>query len=223
MTAPTYPLSFPTVVFREADIEPAFRQAAGMIASGQDYVVERGKPQWAGRWRTPRLSPVQLGQWEAFFGALEGGLNFFLGFDPLHELPESRRGNPFPPGQTVVGGGAFDGATAVTSIAVNRRSATLGTGIAGLVMQAGDQIALEEGGRHHLCRVIDTAPQTFTVGGAVTLALAPRIPAAFTTAARARLVRPCAKFRLVSYALPKTADGGERPGDVTLEGLSVAR
>lgn len=223
MTAPTFPLNFPTTIFREVDLEPAYRQSAGVIASGRDYVVERGKPQWAGRWRTQRLSPVQIGQWEAFFAALEGGLNFFLGYDPLRELPESRRSNPFPPGQTVVGGAAFNGTTAVTSIAANRRSATLGSGIAGLVMQAGDQIALEEGGRHHLCRVIDTAPQTFTGGGAVTLAVAPRIPAGFTTAARARLVRPCAKFRLVSYALPKTADGGERPGDVTLEGLSVSR
>lgn len=218
MTAPTFPRAFPTDFFVECALRPGFRQAAGAAGDGSDFVIERGKPVWTGRWRTNRLTVAEVLAWQAWETSLEGSANYFLGWDALKERPYAYRQSGFP--------GGFGGVAEVDSIDSGRRQAVLsGLWTGGFVLTPGDHMSFRQtiGGvvRRALVEVTDTGQITANGSGVLTVNFGPKLPAGFTAAAQVDLYRPAAKFRKTSLAIPVSAEGGERPGEVTLEGVSV--
>ncbi len=226
MTLPTYP----TEMFNSFDLRPGFRQAAGALGSGKDFVVSRGKPAWTLKLRTPRLSVAEIGLWEAFEVDLEGAANLFLGWHPMKEFPQAYRGQGpdgrwcWPIGMRRHDGDPFDGTVEVTSISPDRRSVVLSACPAGLILMAGDHLGFEEEidetARYSL-HVVKGVTVKAASDGTMTVTFGYPLPSGFSADATVRLHRACGKFRKTGLQLPITADGGERPGDVTLDALSV--
>ena len=83
----TFPRSFPLTNFRKVALTPIRRQMAGAVESGRDWVVDRGKPTWKGKWTTNPLTWSEWKTWRAWFASMHGSQNYFLGFDPSCAYP----------------------------------------------------------------------------------------------------------------------------------------
>ncbi len=227
MTLPTFPIQFPILerMFVEADLRPNRRQAAGVIASGNDFVVDRGAPQWTGSWKTRTLTDLEMGQWEAWAYSLRGAQRFFLGFDPRREYPMAYMPQGWPPVMTQAGGAAWKGVCNLASIGVavsGNDLAELNQLPAGFQLGVGDYLSVAYGaGLVSLHKVLAGGKSDGT-GALAGVWIEPEFPASVAAPVTVTLQRACAKLRLTKFDAPKSAEGGLRVGSVSFSGISVA-
>jgi hypothetical protein len=225
MTVPSFPRAFPALStgarFIEANFILVRRQAVGVLESGRDVTVDRGRPQWRASWKTPPLYPADLGAWRGWGDSLQASARTFLGFDPWREYPLAYM--PQGPVQMARAGGSilFDGTATLTAISVFRNEVGLGTLPAGFTLSIGDYLSVIQGGKYSLHRLCEAAKAS--ASGTITgLYLEPELPGNFTTAAVVNLYRPCAKFKLLApLSIPVLGSGGQRQGSAQFEALSV--
>lgn len=233
MSVPSFPIAFPILskIIVACDVRPYRRSSGSGLENGDDFSIDRGQPGWLADFTTRTLTALEAGQLDAFFASLRGPQRFFTFHDPAREYPLAY----MPAGWgslTRVGGGSFDGTASISAIGNSglsgaaRDTITVGTGSgklpAGLLHSPGDDIALEEGGKISLHRVLDPAGVTASGGGASTLWVEPEVPAGFTTSATARLYRAAAKWRLLEWQGGRQA-GRARQGQVTFKAISTLR
>ena len=234
MSVATFPIGYPAVAsglapwFIEADFECLRRQGGAVLGSGNDYITDRGIPQWQATLKTRMLFPSEISQWRGFRDSLRGMSRFFVGYDPLRAYP----GAYMPRGWgslTRVGGGAFDGTASLVAISnsglpgIGNDVIEIGTLPSGLALINGDYVSLSQSGVVSLHRVLDQTAQVANGSGDVTVWVEPEVPAAFVAGTAAvNLLQPCAKFRIMKWDLPVQANGRARPGQATFTALSVS-
>jgi hypothetical protein len=217
----------PTTGFVEVEIEPVRRQAMGVTEGGRDIVIDRGLPQWQGTWKTNPLTATQTAAWRAWKAALRGSARFFTLWDPLVEYPVHYMPTGAWPTTRATGGGAFDGTATIGNITTSgladggRDVLRIKTLPAGLVLSPGDGVQITESGLQSLHRILDPAGVTADSGGNVTVWVEPALPAQFDASAAAQLHRPSAKWRVTSCDITVQSGSRVRPGQVTLQAVSV--
>lgn len=225
MTVPAFPRPFPTglltgVRFIESSFTLNRRQAVGVLESGRDVTVDRGRPTWRASWKTPPLYFADLGAWRAWGDSLQGSARTFLGFDPAREYPLALM--PQGPVQVLrAGGGLFDGTATVTAISVYRNEVSFSGFPAGFSLAPGDYVSFSQASKYSLHRFCE-AQRASSAGLVTSLYLEPELPSYLTTAAVANFYRPCAKFKLLApFSIATLGSGGQRQGQAQFEALSV--
>ena len=214
MAIPLFPIPFPQQgVFTSADLMPVRRQAAGVLQSGADVVIDRGGPQWTATWKTRTLTAFEMGVWKSWASSLRGAERFFLGYDPNRESPLAY----MPQGY-----GAPIAAATVSALSAPHDEVSLQGLPAGLQMVQGDYISLAYGAGLVSLHVLLSAATADANGNLGAVWVEPEVPAAVAVGAAAPLLQPCAKFRLIKFDAPITAEGGLRLGAATISAISVS-
>jgi hypothetical protein len=227
MTVPAFPRPFPSALstgakFIEANFILTRRQAVGVLESGRDVTIDRGRPQWKASWQTPKLAPGDLGIWRAWGDSLQSSARTFLGFDPAREFPLAYM--PQGPSAMVRAGTstAFDGTFSLAGIGTFRNEIALSGLPVGLPLALGDYISAIQSGKYSLHRVSEAV--TATAQGVIgSVYIEPELPNGYTVAgAILNIYRPCAKFKLIApLSIPVAGSGGYRQGAAQFEALSV--
>lgn len=226
MTVPTFPRPFPAALstgvrFVEANFVLTRRQAVGVLESGRDVTIDRGRPQWQASWKTPPLYPADLGAWRAWGDSLQGSARTFLGFDPAREYPAAYM--PIGPSVLLRAGGAsvFDGTASLTQISTFRNELGLSGLPALFTLSLGDYVSVIQSGKYSLHRISEAA-RASALGVITGLYVEPELPNGFTAAATLNFYRACAKFKLLApFSIAVLGSGGLRQGAAQFEALSV--
>lgn len=213
MPIPLFPIPFPQQgVFTECDLKPVRRQAAGVMQSGADVVIDRGGPQWMGTWKTRTLTALEMGAWCAWAASLRGAERTFLGYDPIREYPLAYMPNGGPAAPDVIISGISDSLDEVD----------LADLPPGFELINGDYMSVAYGTGQvslHMFLSSGTADGDGNIGP---MWIEPELPVSVSDSASVGLIQACGKFRLTKFDAPKTADGGLRIGSVSFEAISVS-
>jgi hypothetical protein len=158
MSVAMFPVPFPIQDWVEfAAFDPLRRQAAGVLGSGRDFVIDRGIPYWKiSGGKTRKLFLPEILQLQAFASQLRGSSRFFTCYDPATAFPQLYM-PAGPPAMIRAApmGGAFNGFCSLAAIAnsglpnsIGNDVITIGAPFAlpvGLTLMAGDKIELRQG------------------------------------------------------------------------------
>jgi hypothetical protein len=226
MAVDTFPVAFPIQQWASCDaFDPVRRQMGGLIGSGRDFVIDRGVPQWRVTAKTRPLTLAELTTMEGFKAKMRGAARYCTLYNPSHAFPVAYMTSK-PPGWPT-GFGAYAGACTLTAIGnsgldgVGRDVLTLGGLPSGLSLISGDMLSFAQSGMISLHRVLDSAAQVASGGGAATVWVEPELPASMTTAAVGNLQNPVGKFRILDLQLPADSKGRYRPGSATFTAMST--
>jgi len=159
---------------------------------GRIGAMAAGFPLWTAEWTLPAaMGQAGSDEWRAFVTSLEGPLRLFLGKEYGRRFPRA-----YPQGF----GGSFDGAAASWSQAITDGQAVLSLGglPAGLVLAPGDYVDFRwtTGGEARRTLVRSLSSGVASGGGAVSLVVAPAVPALTPESAVAHLDDPACLMRL---------------------------
>lgn len=167
--------------------------------NGRLGALRAGFPLWAGDWTLAAgIGPANSDEWRAFIASLEGPARLFLGREYGREHPRAYP-NGFD-GMARAGGGTFDGSALAWSQAITDGRARLSlTGLpAGFLIGPGDYVDFRwttgGEGRRSLVRTLEDA--TANGAGALSVDIAPAVPALTPALAVAHLDSPACLMRL---------------------------
>jgi hypothetical protein len=169
MSVDMFPIAFPITQWVEVSAgDPLRRQAAGVLASGRDFVIDRGIPYWKFTAKTRMLFQAEINLMLAFKAKLRGAARFCTLWDPTTQYPAAYMPAGPPAMNRATLGTAFDGHCSLGAIAnsgldgVGRDIITIGAPDAlptGLALIAGDKIELRQGSN-----LLTSALANFTSG-----------------------------------------------------------
>jgi hypothetical protein len=146
---------------------------------------------WVASYAYGPMTRAAFQRLSAWVGQVEVEGGYFIGHDPHNVFPAF-----YPAGFGTIPrvgyAGNFTGVCDVTGI--SSTSITIAGLGANMTLLAGDKIALIEGTKRKLFQI--AADYSSGAGGAVTVAVTPRVPTYFTTAAEARLDKPQTRMML---------------------------
>lgn len=155
MSVASFPIPAPATPFVEATFAVQRRQSAGLLGNGDDFVIDRGLPQWKVTAKTRPLFDVEIGAWEAFRDQLRGAARYFTMFNPRRQYPLAFMPAGPPVLNRVSFGTPFDGWCSLNGNSVSTAPGNVGSDLigigppwsmpAGLTLQYGDHIEIREG------------------------------------------------------------------------------
>jgi hypothetical protein len=190
--------------YTTTSFEQVFQQAVSMTGGGSPNVADLGPPLWRGKWATTALSDLELGEWEAFFSSLRGGMRTFRG-------RPSRRWFP-----AMHANGWSDTPGALTGIAVARDAVTLNDLPVGTVLSPGDYVSIPVGSRQHIHRIVKRVSSGAT---SAVVGVEPTIRPNAVLGVPATIVGPWCDMVLAGP--PSYPTEQNRTGRVSFEGLQV--
>ncbi|WP_342640941.1 hypothetical protein [Rhodoligotrophos ferricapiens] len=198
--------------------EPRRTTLATPFRGGGGQVAEVGPARWVATYTTQTLDLIQLGAFQAWLDDRRGGLEPFLGHDPLRPLPVQYLASGLP--ATTSAGNPFAGTGAVTALtATTIRMAGLP---ANFQFRAGDYVSIVEGAKRGLFRV--AADLLGASNGIATVTVQPDVPLnIFTTAATYSLIKAACLMVIDPHrSARKRRAAGSRSASAPCRGCSDA-
>lgn len=227
MAVESFPRAWIDLPVVEAEVNLIRRQSIGAVPD-RDFSIDRGQPQWVGKWKTVPLTDAQVGQARSFFKTLRGAARNFLMYDPFRAYPLAYKCG-WPIGMLRHDGSSWDGTATLASIADSAIGTRDVIGLSGLpadfIFTTDDYLSVLWGtDRYSLHSVLDASLIYADASGGATLWVEPELPDGITVGATVNLAKPCAKWFIPPGQLPSiTPAAGRRPytTDCTFQALST--